>query len=275
MSVFMAGILLMLLGLTEIIQGHGTVAPSLMTAGAVAMGFFVWIESRTRTPLIDLNLFKNRIFAFGNLSLFLNALARGALLFLMTFAFQGFNGNSPLTAGLKMLPLSLTIIIVGPIAGRLSDRIGSRQLSSAGLFISAISLVILADSGFSTYAIVALGLGIAGVGNGLFNSPNTSAVMGAVPPDRRGVAASTRTLLFNTGQLFSMGISFAILAGIMGSGQLSGFLAGIDVTQSARGHAAFAHGLSEAFIISAILSLIATVFSMLTKDVNAPMVELG
>ncbi len=263
MGLFMSGIILILLGITESIQGASQVVPWLMGFGLLGISVFIGWELRCKSPLVDLGLFRNRLFAFGNASLFLNALARGALMFLMTFAFQGFSGDSPLIAGLKMLPLSLAIIIVGPIAGRLSDRMGSRELSSGGLVVTAISLMILAFAGLGGYGIVAVGLALAGIGNGLFNSPNTSAVMGAVPPDRRGVAASTRTLLFNTGQLFSMSVSFAILAGVMGSRQLAGFLAGKDVTAVATGHAAFAHGLTEAFIVSGVLSVVAAVLSAL------------
>lgn len=263
MTLFMAGILSMLLGLTEIIQGDGGRAPWMIGGGAAILALFNWVETKTASPLMDLALFKNRLFAFGNLSLLLNALARGALMFLMVFAFQGFDGASPLQAGIRMLPLSFSIIIVGPIAGRLSDRIGSRELSSGGLLVTAVALIILAKSGLAQYTTVALGLSLCGIGNGLFNSPNTSAVMGSVPPDRRGVAASTRTLLFNTGQLFSMGISFAILASVMGSGQLSGFLAGVDASVAASGHAAFARGLTEAFTISAGLSVAAAGLSAL------------
>ena len=263
MALFMTGIILILLGLTESIQGVKHVVLPLMGTGTLMVLLFIGWEMRSKSPLVDLTLFKNRLFAFGNASLFLNALARGALMFLMTFAFQGFSGDSPLVAGMKMLPLSLAIIVVGPIAGRLSDRMGSRGLSSGGLLVTAVSLGILAFRGLGAYGIVALGLALAGIGNGLFNSPNTSAVMGAVPADRRGVAASARTLLFNTGQLFSMGVSFAILAGVMGSRQLTGFLAGIDVKSVASGHAAFAHGLTEAFVVSGVLSIFAAVLSAL------------
>jgi EmrB/QacA subfamily drug resistance transporter len=270
MALFVSGIVLLLLGLTEVIQGHPGSVPWLMSAGALGIVVFFFVEARAESPMVDLGLFKNRLFAFGNLSLLLNALARGALMFLMTFAFQGFDGNSPLAAGFKMLPLSLAIIVVGPIAGRMSDRIGSRELSSGGLLVTAISLVILARSGLAAYPVVAVGLALAGIGNGLFNSPNTSAVMGAVPPDRRGVAASTRTLLFNTGQLFSMSISFAILAGVMGASQLSGFLAGADVAAAAAGHAAFAHGLSEAFTVSAALSVVAAGLSAMRGTAGSP-----
>jgi EmrB/QacA subfamily drug resistance transporter len=263
MTLFVGGIALLLLGLTLVIQGTTAPVPWVMGVGVAALITFVVWERRQRSPLIDFALFRSRVFLFGNVSLFINALARGALMFLLTFAFQVFEGNPPLVAGLKMLPLSLSIIVVGPIAGRLSDRLGSRELASAGLVLSAVALGVLAESHLDRYPLIAAGLILAGVGNGLFNSPNTSAVMGAVPPDRRGVAASTRTLLFNTGQLFSMALAFTILSSVMGPGTLAAAVAGLAVTAGHAGHAAFARGMAEAFTLSGALSLVAAGLSLL------------
>ncbi|MGC8487590.1 MAG: MFS transporter, partial [Clostridia bacterium] len=222
MALFVTAIVLILLGLTSVIQGSPAVQVwSLLAAGAVSLALFVRVELRSQSPLIDFGLLRNRVFFLGNSALFLNSLARGALMFLLTFAFQGLNGDSPLVAGLKMLPLTCSIMVVGPIAGRLSDRGGARWLAAAGLWVTAVSLVILAGSNLTGgYLLIGFGLLISGVGNGLFNSPNTSQVMGAVPPDRRGVVASTRSLLFNTGQLFSLALSFTILAAVMGQANL-------------------------------------------------------
>ncbi len=264
MVLFVGGILLVLLGLTVVIGGGGPAVPWLIGSGLVALIVFALYERHSRSPLIDLRLFSIRIFTFGNASLFLNALARGALMFLMTFSFQGLRGASPLVAGLMMLPLTIAIMVIGPISGRLSDRLGSRELSSGGLVVTAVSLAILAQEPLTgSYLPIAFALLLAGVGNGLFNAPNTSAVMGAVPPDRRGVAASTRTLLFNAGQLFSLALSFTILSTAMGGGRLAGFLAGMSTQAASIGHAAFAHGLEEAFTLSTILSLVAAVLSAL------------
>ncbi len=264
MVFFVGGLLLVLLGLTFVIEGGGPAVPWLLAAGGLALVTFVLYERRARSPLIDLRLFALRIFTFGNASLFLNALARGALMFLMTFSFQGLRGASPLTAGLLMLPLTISMMVVGPISGRLSDRLGSRELSSGGLLVTAVALAMLARIPLAgPYLPIACALLLAGIGNGLFNSPNTSAVMGAVPPDRRGVAASTRTLLFNAGQLFSLALSFTILSTTMGGGHLSGFLAGMSANGAAKGSAAFSHGLGEAFTLSTILSLVAAVLSAL------------
>ena len=264
MMLFVGGILLALLGLTVIIEGGGPMVPWLLLSGALALLAFALYERTHASPLIDPSLFKIRIFTFGNASLFLNALARGALMFLLTFSFQGMRGASPLTAGLMMLPLSVAIMVVGPISGRLSDRLGSRGLSSGGLLVTAVSLAMLTRTSLTgSYLPIAFALALAGIGNGLFNSPNTSAVLGSVPPDRRGVAASTRTLLFNAGQLFSLALSFAILSTAMGGGKLAGFLAGMSTSAAAIGHVAFAHGLGEAFTLSTVLSLIAAALSAL------------
>ena len=260
MVLFVGGILFALLGLTFIIQGESR--DWTFAAAAACLVAFVIYERSQRYPLVDLRLFRIRLFTFGNTSLLLNALARGALMFLVTFSFQGLRGASPLTAGVMMLPLSFAIMIVGPISGRLSDRMGSRELSSGGLLVTCVSLAMLARIPLTgPYLPIAFALLLAGIGNGLFNSPNTSAVMGSVPPDRRGVASSTRTLLFNAGQLFSMAMSFTILSTAMGAGRLSGFLAGVDVSSAAIGHEAFAHGLTEAFTVSTVLSFIAAILS--------------
>lgn len=272
MALFVAAIVLILLGLTSVIEGSSPLFIwTLLGVGAATLALFVRVELATAAPLIDFSLLRNRVFFLGNSALLLNSLARGALMFLLTFAFQGLDGNSPLVAGLKMLPLTISIMIVGPIAGRLSDRGGFRWLAAAGLWVTAVSLAMLArtplDGG---YLLMGLGLFLSGVGNGLFNSPNTSSVMGAVPPDRRGVVASTRSLLFNTGQLFSLALSFTILAAVMGQVNLSRFVAGLDVSTSAAGHRAFQTGLGEAFIISALLSAAGAVLAGLPDRAPRP-----
>jgi MFS family permease len=213
---------------------------------------------------MDFALLRIRAFTVGNASQFLNALARGALMFMLTFAFQGLLGASPLRAGLMIMPLSLTILCVGPISGTLSDRLGSRWLTSVGLFISAIALFLLASFRLTgAYLPVAAALVVAGLGNGMFNSPNTSAVMGSVPARQRGVAASMRSLVFNAGQLFSIALAFAIVSTSMGASKLAAFLAGATIGVSARQAALFEVGLRHALYLSTAMSLLAVVLSLL------------
>lgn len=272
LSLFTGGIVAILLAITELVQGtHSAIVPGLFTAGGLALGGFVWTERRVAGPMMDLALFRIRAFTFGNGALFLNALARGALMFLLTFAFQGVLGASPLKAGLMLVPLTAMILLSGPVSGMLSDRIGARGLSSSGLLISAVALFALAEVPITgPYLPVAATLAVAGLGNGLFNSPNTSAVMGSVPADRRGVAASMRSLVFNAGQLFSTAIAFAIVSAAMGATQLTRFLAGATVEQ-AHGNAAFTTGLREAFLLSAALSIIAAFFSLMRGPSRTPL----
>jgi EmrB/QacA subfamily drug resistance transporter len=260
---FVTGLVLVLLALTRVVAGaSGGVVATLFAAGLAVLVLFVVIERRQPSPMMDFALLRIRAFTFGNASQFLNAIARGALMFLLTFAFQGVLGASPLRAGVLILPLSLTILIVGPLSGFLSDRYGSRGLTSGGLLISAVALYLLAVIPLTgPYLPVAAALVLAGLGNGMFNSPNTSAVMGSVPPERRGVAASMRSLVFNAGQLFSIALAFAIVSTSMGARELALFLAGATVGVPPAAAAGFEVGLRHALYLSTALSLVAVVLS--------------
>jgi EmrB/QacA subfamily drug resistance transporter len=268
-----ACLVLLLLGVTRIISGdRGPDVALLLAAGIALMIWFVVVERRSLSPMVDLALLRIRAFTFGNLAVFLNALARGALMFLLTFAFQGLLGMGPLQAGIMIMPLSVTILVTGLLAGVASDRFGPRWLASIGLLISAVSLYALATIPLTgPYPPLAAALVVAGLGNGMFNSPNTSAVMGAVPPDRRGVAASMRSVVFNVGQLFSLAISFLIVSTSMGAAHLAAFLAGVGtVNHGGVSAVAFSEGLRLTFLISAGLSVVAAVLSFLRGSSRQP-----
>ncbi len=118
--------------------------PSIITIfiiGIISLVLFATIEPRIRVPLIQLRLFRNRLFTLANMSGLLNGIARGAVLFLLIFFLQGPYGKDPLTAGLLLTPFGLAFMIIGPMSGRLSDRVGSRLLTPIGLSISALGLL--------------------------------------------------------------------------------------------------------------------------------------
>ena len=98
---------------------------------------WVVIESRSRAPMLDLALFKNRLFAAATAAAFINGLARFALMFLFVFYFQGAQGNTPITAGVKLIPLALGMLVSSPLAGIYADRHGSRGLAALGMLVSA------------------------------------------------------------------------------------------------------------------------------------------
>jgi EmrB/QacA subfamily drug resistance transporter len=210
-----------ILGLTGLVLGISrgglsgwndpVVIGGLLTA-LVLLPVWVWIESRSRAPMLDLSLFRNRLFAAATAAAFINGLARFALMFLFVFYFQGAQGNSPITAGVKLIPLALGMLVSSPLSGIYADRHGSRGLAALGMLVSAAGLAAMTTlTVHSPYWQSTLWLLLVGVGSGMFNSPNTAAMMGTVPPQRRGIAAGARTLLQNTGAVLSIAFVLAIV----------------------------------------------------------------
>ncbi len=108
-----------------------------LIAAAVFLPGFVLIESRAKSPMLDLSIFKNRLFAAASLAAFTNGLARFALMFVFVFYFQGVQGDSPILAGVKLAPLALGMLIASPLAGIWADRRGSRGMAVAGMLVQA------------------------------------------------------------------------------------------------------------------------------------------
>ena len=128
------------------------------------------------------------------------------------FYFQGARGYDPVTAGLALAPLAIGLLVLSPISGALADRIGSRGLATAGMLITAVGLLGLTTIQVDTpYWQLAVWQLIIGAGSGLFISPNTSAVMGVVPPEKRGMAAGARMMLTQTGFVISIALSIGLV----------------------------------------------------------------
>jgi len=209
------------LGLTGLVFGisrggiDGWVDPLVLGAIAVALVLlpaFVAIESRTPAPMLDLSIFRNRLFAAATGAAFVNGLSRFALMFVFVFYFQGPQGDDPITAGIKLAPMALGMLIASPLAGIYADRHGSRILAALGMVVSAVGLALMTTLEVHTpYWQSGLWLLIVGVGSGMFNSPNTAAMMGTVPAQRRGVAAGARMMLQNTGAVLSIAFVLAII----------------------------------------------------------------
>jgi EmrB/QacA subfamily drug resistance transporter len=183
-----------------------------LAAAAVLLPLWVLIESRSRAPMLDLKIFRSRLFAAASAAAFINGLTRFALMFLFVFYFQGAQGNSPIDAGIKLIPLALGMLVASPLAGMYADRHGSRALAAAGMLLSAVGLAGMTTLTVSSpYLQSGVWLMVVGVGSGMFNSPNTAAMMGSVPAQRRGIAAGARTLLQNTGAVLSIAFVLAIV----------------------------------------------------------------
>jgi MFS family permease len=198
-----------------------------LAGGAALLVAFVLIERRVSAPMINLDLFKLRAFTAGNIAGFTVSLARGGLQFMLVIWLQGIwlplHGYSfsqtPLWAGIYMLPLTVGFLIAGPVSGTLSDRIGSRGLATAGAAISGLAYVGLTllpvDFPYPAFALL---LAVIGAATGMFASPNSSSIMGSVPASERGVASGMRATFQNSGTAISIGIFFTlVIAGVAGS----------------------------------------------------------
>ncbi|GGM07709.1 MFS transporter [Nakamurella endophytica] len=226
---FGAGLVALLVAITYGLQpygGHtiGWTSPTVLTGligGVVLLSAFVAIELRVTDPMVDLRLFRIRAFAAGNLVNFLSAMARGGLQFILIIWLQGIwlplHGydfeQTPLWAGIYMLPLTVGFLVAGPLSGALSDRFGARLFATGGLLLTALTFVglMLVPADFS-YPVFAALLALNGIGSGLLAAPNSAAIMNAVPAAQRGAASGVRATGMNAGMVLSMGGFFTLMA---------------------------------------------------------------
>jgi MFS family permease len=225
---FAGGAALILAAITYGIQpydGHPTGWTNPLVLGGIASGAallvaFRMIEARVAEPMFQLALFRIRAFAAGNLAALLMAIARGGLQFMLIIWLQGIwlplHGfayeQTPLWAGIYMLPLTVGFLVAGPVSGYLSDRFGARLFSTAGLLLVAASFVgLLVLPVVFPYPLFALLLLVSGIGQGMFSAPNTSAIMSSVPVGQRGVASGMRSTFQNSGTALSIGVFFSLM----------------------------------------------------------------
>lgn len=225
---FFFGLIILLLGLTYGIEPYGNAATGWgnpFVIGAIILGvlllvLFVIIELRVPDPMFRLTLFKLRAFSIGNICNFVSSLSRGGLQFMLIIWLQGIwlplhgysFADTPLWAGIYMLPMMVGMIIVGPISGILSDRIGAKSLATGGLIVQVITFLLLTflPANFN-YIVFALLLALMGLAQGLFSVPNTTSLMNSVPADQRGAAAGMNSTATNAASVISMTAFFSIV----------------------------------------------------------------
>ncbi len=242
-------------------ENWGWTAPSsmaLVAVAAVSGAAFIWTEKRTPQPMLNLSLFANRIFAFANLSALLNFMATYAVVFLTPFYLNIVLGYDVLDTGLVMTASPLATLVVAPISGAISDRIGSRPLAICGMCLSAAGLLLLSRlQAGSSWDAVYWRLALAGAGAGLFQSPNNSAVMGSVPPPHLGIASGILAAMRNVGMVLGIAVAGAVLynvAPVTHSMQMGAF-GDAEVRQ-------FLSGLRWAFITGAGIALTGALTSL-------------
>ncbi|MEU5696683.1 MFS transporter [Actinosynnema sp. NPDC020468] len=225
---FAVGLVAVLVGITYGIQPHGESATgwgspfvlACLLGGVAVLGLFCWVESRVANPLFTLSLFKLRAFTWGNIANFTASLGRGGLQFILIVWLQGIwlplHGygyeETPLWAGIYMLPMTVGFLLSAPASGVLSDRVGSRWLASGGMLLTAITfgLLIALPVDFPYWAFATV-LVLNGIGMGMFSSPNRAEVMNSLPAHARGSGSGMMTTFQNTAMVLSIGFFFSLI----------------------------------------------------------------
>lgn len=230
-AVFLAALTLLLLGLNKGAD-WGWSSPSVLglLAGAAAfMAVFILIERRSSHPMLDLNLFRVPLFSTSTLGAILNYICLFSITFLMPFYLIQGRGLNPAQAGLLLTVQPVLMAITAPVSGTLSDRVGSRVPGMLGMGVLASGLLLLSRLGpGSELWLVALGLAIAGAGTGMFIAPNTSALMGAAPRARQGIASGVLATARNFGMVLGIGLAAAIFTTHLAQNSEAAFYSGID-----------------------------------------------
>jgi MFS family permease len=225
---FAAGLGAILVGVTYGIQPYGhdsmgwanPMVLGLLIGGVVVLVAFAVIESKVADPMFQLSLFRIRAFTAGSTAGLLAAVARGGMQFVLIIWLQGIwlplhgydFSQTPLWAGIFLLPLTAGFLVAGPISGTLSDRFGSRGIASSGMAVFGASFIglMLLPVNFPYWAFAAL-IAANGIGSGMFASPNSSSIMGSVPARHRGAASGMRSTFQNSGTALSIGIVFTLM----------------------------------------------------------------
>lgn len=268
---FAAGLILVLVGITYGIMpyGHSNMGwgnPSVMLElglGLAVLVAFLVIESKVAQPMFRLSLFKIRAFAAGNIASLLASLGRGGMMFILIIWLQGIwlplhgysFADTPLWAGIYMLPLTFGFLIAGPISGILSDRYGARPFATGGMVAAAGSflLLMLLPINFS-YVWFALLLVLNGVAMGMFSSPNRAGIMNSLPPDQRGSGAGMVSTFQNSAMVLSIGIFFTLIISGLSSSLPNALFGGLTSQGvSAASASTIAHLPPTATLFSALL----------------------
>ena len=236
-----------------------------LAAGVGLLVLFVFVELRTPEPMFNLSLFKIRLFAAGNIAILLNSLARGAVSLVLVFYLQGPTmGLDPLTAGLYLLPISLSLAALGPVSGWLSDRHGARLMSTIGLIVSSVGFLLLTGIGRTiTFQQLLVPLIFVGGGMGLFAAPNRASIMNSVPQDQRGVGSGTSTTLVVVGGTVSLAVAFLVMVTSTPIGELQQLFLGTTGLGSPSWIGSFIQSIRSVYLLSTVFLLLAIIPSVM------------
>jgi EmrB/QacA subfamily drug resistance transporter len=223
----LTGSVIYILGLVALVYGF-TLLPEisgvwLIVGGIIGLSVFIRWEMRTRSPVLDISLFRNnKTFALSNLAALINYSATWAVSFLISLYLQYLKGFNPESAGLILVAMPAMQAIFSPLAGRLSDRIEPRLIASAGMALTTVGLTIFIFLNKETpLGLIVGNLILMGFGFAFFSSPNTNAVMSSAPKAAYAVASATLGTMRSVGMVLSMGVAMLMFALYMGRVQIT------------------------------------------------------
>ncbi len=225
---FAVGLIAILVGITNGIEPYGTStmgwgSPAVLAeliGGAIVLAFFGWYETKTDHPMFKLRLFRIRAFSAGNFAALLASMGRGGMMFILIIWLQGIwlplhgytYAQTPLWAGIYLLPLTAGFLVAGPVSGLLSDHFGARPFATGGMILAAVSFYVLellpTNFGYPGFAGVIF---LNGVAMGLFASPNRAGIMNSLPPRERGAGAGMAATFQNSAMVLSIGVFFSLM----------------------------------------------------------------
>jgi MFS family permease len=237
----------------------------LLIGGVALLAAFAIIESRIAEPMFQLSLFRIRAFTAGSIAGLLVAIARGGLQFMLIIWLQGVwlplhgysYSDTPLWAGIFLLPLTAGFLVSGPTSGILSDRFGPRGIATAGMAVFGASFIgmIFLPVSFPYWAFAVL-IAANGIGSGMFGAPNSSSIMGSVPARQRGAASGMRSTFQNSGTALSIGIFFSLM--------IAGLAASLPhtLTRGLLAHSVPSHAAHQIGSLPPVSSLFSTVLGV-------------
>jgi MFS family permease len=263
-------VMITLFGSLIIGEDIGYVRPMIITGlmiAAVAMVIFIMVEKRVPVPLLQLEIFKNRLFSLSIFCGFISFVAIFCSNIIQPFYLQNVMRLSPAVTGMIMMTFPLILSVVAPISGHLSDKIGSEFLTFLGLLLTSAGLFLMSTlNEHSDLLTMIVFIAIMSLGNGLFQSPNNSLVMSTVPPNKLGIAGSVNALVRNLGMVFGITLATTLLYNRM-SHKL-----GYDVVDYVQGQEeAFIYGMRYVYITAAVICTVGallTAYRLYTRRMN-------
>lgn len=240
---------------------------SLIAAGILMIAVFIKFESKFRYPMLNLSLFENRVFAAGNAAALFTYMAQFIMAFLAPFYLENLRMFSALKTGMLYLPMPLATIVIAPISGAISDRYDSRYISTAGTAVMAGGLFMMSFlNGSTSTAYIIISMIIIGLGFGMFQTPNNSAIMGNAPQEYRGIASGTLATMRNIGMVMGVAVSGALFSANQSKAVIS--LVSQGLTDSVLKGKAFVYALHVTFMAAVAAVLVAMAVSWVKGKVK-------